>query len=180
MQPLPDLPSGVGSGARDADVGGVAGVSSTTTVGLRAVRWTGSGVIEDMGTLPGGNYSYGHGINAAGWVAGVSSTSSLDLHAVLWTAPNQPVDLGVLPGATMSEAEGVNDAGWVAGYSAGPSVYSGFVWTDADGMLPLAPIGPGTYSVANDINGGVIVGVSQTGTLEHATMWIVTSTIVGT
>ena len=55
-----------------------------------AFQWR-NGVLTDLGTLPGGNFSGANAINARGWIAGFSQNSEIDPvtgfqagHAVLW------------------------------------------------------------------------------------------------
>jgi probable HAF family extracellular repeat protein len=51
----------------------------------RAFRWTESGGLQDLGTLPGGAFSRGLAINDRGQVTGSASTADGFDHAVLWT-----------------------------------------------------------------------------------------------
>jgi probable HAF family extracellular repeat protein len=66
-------------------------------------------IVTDLGTL-GGTYSYGYGINNAGWVAGgaatVSQTGGVAETAFLWHG-GQMINLGTLGGPS-SEAGGPN------------------------------------------------------------------------
>ena len=43
-----------------------------------------NGQMTDLGTVGGGNFSYGNAINASGWVAGTSATSNGGSDAFLW------------------------------------------------------------------------------------------------
>lgn len=180
MQDLGTLGAGGESRASDLDAAGAGGASNG-----HVVRWSSTGVIEDMGLLPGSAPSnIGYGVNALGWVAGAAYTnagsSAGATHAVLWTGPNQARDLGTLPGGVYSSANAVNDLGWVVGYELGTGRYTGFIWSDTDGMLQLPSFTPTPMvaSWANDINGGFVVGAisgssSVFGTL-HPAMWTVT------
>jgi probable HAF family extracellular repeat protein len=68
----------------------------------QAFRWQ-DGVVTDLGTLPGVNWSHATSINARGWATGGSSTAGIDPltggpaeHAVLWKN-GEIIDLGTLP-----------------------------------------------------------------------------------
>src|SRR5271170_5947778 len=64
--------------------------------------------VTDLGTL-GGTYSYGYGINSAGWVAGGSAlkfqTDGLGQVAFIWYGAGPLISLGTLGGAN-SAADG--------------------------------------------------------------------------
>jgi probable HAF family extracellular repeat protein len=84
-----------------------------------AFAWRGEG-LKDLGTLPGGDYSFAAAINQRGQIAGTSENSKIDpasgnpeFHAVLWE--NEGIhDLGTL-GGTASFAATLNDFGQVIG-----------------------------------------------------------------
>jgi probable HAF family extracellular repeat protein len=84
-----------------------------------AFVWRG-GSLKDLGTLPGGDYSFAAAINQLGQIAGTSENSQIDpasgnpeFHAVLWQN-NKIHDLGTL-GGTASFAVTLNDLGQVIG-----------------------------------------------------------------
>ena len=74
-----------------------------------------NGVMQDLGTLPGGGISFAYGISNNGQVVGVSTTSLNAAHAFLYSNGIMQ-DLGTLGGAS-SFAYGVNNSGQVVGYS---------------------------------------------------------------
>jgi probable HAF family extracellular repeat protein len=84
-----------------------------------AFVWRGES-LKDLGTLPGGNYSFAAAINQRGQIAGTSENNQIDpasgnpeFHAVLWH-DDKIVDLGTL-GGTASFAATLNDRGQVIG-----------------------------------------------------------------
>ena len=84
-----------------------------------AFVWRGKG-LQDLGTLPGGNFSFAEAINARGQVAGVSENDQIDpgggypeFHGVLWDG-GKITDLGTL-GGTSSFAGSINDQGQIIG-----------------------------------------------------------------
>src|SRR5437667_837246 len=82
-----------------------------------AFQWR-NGVLTDLGTLPGGNFSGANAINARGWIAGFSQNSEIDPvtgfqagHAVLWKDDGIH-DLGTL-GTGIESSGNYNDNGGV-------------------------------------------------------------------
>ena len=85
-----------------------------------AFQWR-SGLLNDLGALPGDNSSGANWISNSGLVAGFSETVDIDplfgvrsLHAVLWNN-GQLTDLGTMGGGRTSDAFAVNSRGQVAG-----------------------------------------------------------------
>jgi probable HAF family extracellular repeat protein len=146
------------------------------------------GVLTDLGTLQGGCFSGGSGINERGLIVGQSenglidpSTGSPEADAVLWRN-GHIVNLGTL-GGSQSNANAVNDRGQVVGgalnripcvsgfcstfsstflFYPGTTETHAFRWTEAEGMQDLGTLG-GPDSNAGMINRhGQIVGESFT------------------
>ncbi|HVT38903.1 MAG TPA: hypothetical protein VHE78_07655 [Gemmatimonadaceae bacterium] len=93
---------------------------------LHAVRWSPSGVMQDLGmlpgsdSLPGGDFSYPWAINTRGQVVGnatITVGGVRNIHAVLWSPSGMIRDLGMRRGDEASTARGINDAGQVVGIS---------------------------------------------------------------
>src|SRR5678815_4316945 len=83
-------------------------------------------------------------------------------------------DLGVLPGNSSSIAFGINQKGDVVGWSMGPDGTSGFVYTDADGIVQLPGLPDRPRTIARDINDlGDVVGTANAGGVDlgHAVLW---------
>jgi probable HAF family extracellular repeat protein len=94
----------------------------------RAFRWE-NGVMQDLGTLPGGNQSAAWGVSADGAVV----VGGSDGRAFRWTASGGMQDLGTLGGGS-SWAYGVSaDGAVVVGISDGRA----FRWTASGGMEDL-------------------------------------------
>lgn len=131
-----------------------------------------SGMLLDLGTLPGGEYSGAFDVNTKGSVVGESNTAS-NIHAFIWDKDGGMQDLGTLPGDNSSRAFGINDSDQVVGYSSGALGVSAFVWTKNAGMISLGTLPGGDASEASHINNaGSVVGVSSIKSGEkHAFLW---------
>jgi probable HAF family extracellular repeat protein len=169
MHALPTLGGADSYGYGINDSGQITGYSKTSGIfDARAFLWTPttpngtSGIMINLGTLEGGEDSYGAAINAVGQVAGVSGVPMPDdfvppdpgdlfmptivtfEHAFLWS-PAEPngangtlLDLGTLGGYS-SSAYGLNVHGDVVGFSTmavDPYVHA-FIYTGGNGMVDL-------------------------------------------
>jgi probable HAF family extracellular repeat protein len=170
------------------DLGQVAGASSAsgpTGYARRAVLWQ-DGVIQDLGVLPGEDFSQAFDINDRGDVVGsswhVTSPQFLSAHqATLWRADGRVVDLGLTPAPpqgtcaanfpfwTANIARAVNDVGQVVGQAqcvASGGAKAAFLWDPEDeihyNLNDLIPPGSGLDLIrADDINAaGQIVGTA--------------------
>src|SRR5260370_4823639 len=112
-----------------------------------AFRWS-DGVLRDLGTLPGGNFSQASGINVRGWVTVGGANGESDpltgvpvFRSALWK-DGELIDLGALDGGFEVNAVYINDGGQVVGFasvgtSLDPSGFSfigapihPFIWKD--------------------------------------------------
>ena len=138
-----------------------------------------SGIMRDLGVLPGGASSGANWITTNGLIVGESQNGTTDplipgfpeFHAVLWNQGNI-VDLGTLEGGNESIANSVNRRGQIVGGSLNgipdPFSISGlgyqtraFVWQKGV-MQDLGTLG-GPDAIANLVNeSGQIVGESYT------------------
>jgi probable HAF family extracellular repeat protein len=99
----------------------VVGQSFTTSGVQHAFLYSGSGPMQDLGTLGGESAAFG--VNDSGQVVGMAYVyaSSGPWHAFLCSSSGQMQNLGTL-GGSYSWASGINDSGQVVGYA---SVSSG-------------------------------------------------------
>lgn len=86
-----------------------------------AAAWQGP-IPINLGTLPGGYYSFANGISNSGLIAGISETGDIDprlgvleVHPTLWVF-GHPIDLGTFGGGE-GYGNQVNDFGQVVGYA---------------------------------------------------------------
>jgi len=138
-----------------------------------AVLWT-NGEPLDLGTLPGGTFSWAAAINASGEVVGNGNTTTGD-EAFLWTKATGMQGLGYLQGGAFSIAQAINRFGQVAGYAKvnGGNVFYAFLWSKTTGMKSLGKLRGGVSSGASAINDlGQVAGYSDCGTgCDHAVLW---------
>lgn len=143
----------------------VAGNSTSSSGAGHAVVWTKSPAgwsIEDVGTLPGDEYSTATGLNDYGEIVGISSTAAGPASGFLRTALTGMVRLAGLGGETYALA--INNTGDVAGLSTDASGNRHAVrWRAANGwtLEDLGTLG-GCCSAGYGINSaGDVVGVSH-------------------
>jgi probable HAF family extracellular repeat protein len=183
---LPGMPTYTPASAVSSDGSALAGMTQfSAQQGLRAYRWNGSGVVQDLGLLSNETRSYANGISGDGSVVvGAcehTPNSEFAGQAFRWTPQGGMQGLGyTLPSGTFSEAEGISrDGSTIVGISKLSGVYvDAFAWTPAGGMhsLPSYPgiSTPNNYARAVDADGSVIVGdgpVTVGGNSRHALRW---------
>ena len=87
--------------------------------------WDRAQGLKDLGTLPGGSFSYSYWINDAGDVVGAGDNGTTIL-AILWNK-GAVTNLGTLPGDCNSEALSINSGGQIVGHSSPDCILDGNV-----------------------------------------------------
>jgi probable HAF family extracellular repeat protein len=105
----------------------------------RAFRWTASGGMQDLGTLPGYDRSYASNVSADGSVVvGRAANAAWQSRAFRWTASGGMQDLGTLggerSGASGVSADGAVVVGW---FENAAEQRRAFRWTASGGMEDL-------------------------------------------
>lgn len=134
------------------DVGWIAGGDGQAFV-------SGPSGLQNLGVLPGGDWSTGAAINNQGAVTGYGDIGNGRFEAFLWVPGDALMPLGTLGGGD-SYGTGINAWNEVAGYGTTRSGYThAFAGTPGD-LQDLGTLG-GTSSYAYDISdSGVVVGAS--------------------
>jgi probable HAF family extracellular repeat protein len=117
-----------------------------------------NGVYQDLGVLPGGNWSSAYGINNSGTVVGYGSLASGNFGAFVWTSQSGMQQLGTFGGPN-SYATGLNNNGEVIGYASLSSGYEHAFSAVGAVMTDLGTLGGSSFAYGiND--SGEIVGYS--------------------
>ena len=150
--------------ALTADGNAVTGQAFNDTA-TTAFRWTRSGGLQVIGSLPGGSNGAVTGISANG---SVICGAEFSLNAVYrWTSAGGFVDIGSLPGPQgFFFANGISTgASAIVGISGTPSGDRAFRLTNSDGMQSLGTLPGGSSSLAMAVSGD---GSTVTGSSESA------------
>jgi len=146
-------------------------------VGSRAFRWTvATGVVDDLGTLPGDSTASAFAASADGSVVVGQSCNNTNTscRAFRWTAATGMVSLGRLPGDNTAEGIAVSADGSVVVGPSCATVCHAFRWTAATGMVDIGML-PGdtaAFPLAVSDDGAVVVGQSNvSGVSSHAFRW---------
>jgi probable HAF family extracellular repeat protein len=168
MQDLGTLggPLSYGYGLNQA--GDATGSAMTADGLVHAFLYT-NGAMTDIGTLPGGNYSQGWGVNASDQVVGFATVNNDQSYHAFSSLNGVMTDLGTLGGEN-SIAYSVNSAGDVVGLAelvpghpaSHPFLYQNGVMTDVTTLLPN---GSGWNLLLAECitDNGLIVGVGRHG-----------------
>lgn len=158
----------IGGGAGSLSISAAYGINAAGQVvgefNGRAFLWQ-SGVMQDLGTLPGHASSSGRAINASGQAVGESVAAEGSVsRAFLWDSGAMH-DLGTLPGDPSAQARDINAAGQVVGKSGtrDGSISRAFLWQRGVmyDLNTLVPASSGWFlgSAAAINDAGQIVGV---------------------
>jgi probable HAF family extracellular repeat protein len=134
--------------------------------------WTGAGIL-DLGTLPGGTFSYATAINNLDEVIGYGDNSVAHYEGYIWNKATGMQDIGSLDGSG-SIPMAVNDLNQVVGYASLISIANqAFVWSRDQGMKDLNNlIDPSSGWVLTNASGinasGQITGVGTFNQLVHS------------
>jgi probable HAF family extracellular repeat protein len=141
----------------------------------RAFRWTTSGGMQNLGTLPGGTLALAYGVSSNGGVVVGMSNSPTGSWAFRWTPAGGMQNLGALPGGNGSTALGISPDGTVI---VGSSAWAGsgtraFRWTASGGFQNLGALPGSGNSWARAVNahGDHIAGESEWGGGRHLVLW---------
>jgi len=129
------------------------------------------GPLQEIGGLPGSDYTAALGINNLGQVVGSANTAT-GVRAFRSRRTTGIVALGTLPGDSGSVALAINHPGQAVGYSSGPTGVRAVVWTPEGAIqaLPMLPDCDSSRGLAiND--GGDVVGVCDTASGRRAVLW---------
>lgn len=143
---LGQLPGGYSSGALGLSADGslIAGCGHNMLGQQEAFRWTQSEGMVGIGFLPdGSSFSCAMNVSADGSViVGLSGQSPwVNDQAFRWTQADGMVGLGYLPGGNDSQATSVSaDGSVIVGYGNSPLGLRAFLWTQANGLRPLADV----------------------------------------
>jgi probable HAF family extracellular repeat protein len=140
-----------------------------------AFLWN-NGTMEDLGTLPGDDFSFGFYVSDSGAVVGSSwNLQNSTGHGFVWTKKKGMVDLGTLPGGdAYSDASAMTSKGVIVGES---NVSNGNVhavlWTLSGGNYHIhdkghLPHAPWTYSYAINDNEQIVGDAYFNNTKYHA------------
>jgi probable HAF family extracellular repeat protein len=130
-----------------------------------------NGSYQDLGVLPGGDWSAAYGINKVGTVVGNGSKAWGGFRGFVWSPRDGMLELGTLGGAN-SYTTDINDQGQVVGHS---SVASGFEHAFLSTGVSLTDLGTlhGGNSYAYGINNsGSIVGYSWSDKDENPSAFV--------
>jgi probable HAF family extracellular repeat protein len=155
----------------------VTGVAYFNEAGTRyhAFLWSEAAGWKDLGTLPGGQNSYGEWMTDSGVVAGLSTSAEYPNGVtVYWDPAGKIHPVGTLPGGDSSWPGFITNSGTILGEStvAGGDNHA-FIWTSKDGMRDLNSMIPPNsgwdlHHAASINNAGQIVGYGTINGADHA------------
>jgi probable HAF family extracellular repeat protein len=171
----------------------VVGVSNSTA-GDEAYRWSASGGMTGLGSLPAGVPGILGFVSGAtdasadgSVVVGIGSNTASNLEAFRWTAGTGMVGLGDLPGgSSASAAQDVSgDGSTIVGEGHSAPGTEAFRWTSGTGMVGLGDLAGGSFSSSAagiSADGSVVVGSSASAnspSSSEAFRWTSSTGMVG-
>lgn len=155
---------------------GSTSIPSAGTFHSRAMRWTETGGMENLGYLTGWDRASAILASSADGsiLVGLSRNQSNQEQAIRWTASGEMQGLGFLSGGNRSSASAISGDGRII---VGTSDSRAFFWTESEGMQPLRedPQLSGLLSSASGVSfdGSEIVGRAKFGTnnFDEAFVW---------
>ncbi len=118
-----------------------------------------NGAYQDLGALPGGDWSAAYSINDAGAAAGYGDTGSGAFRGMVWDPAGNLLELGTLGGGN-SYAMAINNRGEVAGHSSTASGYDHAFLAIGGALTDLGTISGGSSFAFGINDSGSIVGYS--------------------
>ena len=127
--------------------------------------------VTDLGTLPGGSSSFGHGINAAGHVTGYATVANGDTHPFLWTPSAGMVDIAgsAIPSGGGAQGFWINNFDQIVGAPEATSQQAFFY--------------NGTFSYLSGTSISSAKGINDSGQIAghtssaHASVWLSSTAI---
>lgn len=181
MVELQQLPGGGACGAFGVSADGAVAVGQANAADLthHAAKWDSTGVITDLGLMPGGTSSaQALAASADGSViVGSGDIGSGNDVPFCWTSGGGYQNLGLLPGATSGIAYAVSADGSVVVGSVDNGAHA-FMWTQGSGMVDLGLLVGGTFSDARGVSGdgSTVVGMADNSSgQQRAFMWTQTT-----
>ncbi|MCH7849949.1 MAG: hypothetical protein IIB53_16505, partial [Planctomycetes bacterium] len=105
-----------------------------------------TGQFTSLGTLPGGNWSEAHGINALGQITGFWGNNLIGFWKAFIWENGEMIDIGPSLGKADSRALGINDNGAITGWMGIGNIIDShaFIWDD--GKVTELPFIPGGFT----------------------------------
>lgn len=177
MVELQTLPGGGACGAFGVSADGTVAVGQANAADSthHAAKWDSTGVLTDLGLMPGGTSS-AQAIAASSdgsVIVGSGDVGGGNQVPFRWTSGGGYQNLGLLPGATSGIAYAVSADGSVVVGSVDNGSHA-FMWTQANGLTDLGLLTGGTSSDARGISGDgkTVVGIANNSSgQQRAFMW---------
>lgn len=145
----------------------VVGWSENSAGALRAFRWSASTGMQDLGTLPGDDFSRALAITDDGRILGLSGRNDGSPATPVTWSPSLAISalpIPLLPGAAFGEATHFNRNGLVVGWDVVGGFQHAWAWSSARGKRDITDAAPGTRfeGVSSQVNNFNVVAGSNT------------------